>query len=428
MAKVLVAILAGFAIAVPSTFWLLKKVRIKSKIRHFQVSLALGLPVALFVFLLQTSFAVPIIVITVTLSLLVVALELILRRLISKSPKDHGSFRHGRSGGGLSYAEAKEAAGSHPDDYLTEKFWLEQRQARRSLAAQKLEFKKAHPNVTETHKIDSVTNILCGEYSVSNGIRNTTDGLDCDVQDSLKVFVFGGSPLVGNEVPDRLTSCSFLQRIANGEEIKIRVVNCGASGSGVRGRSKFLKDLMLTNSIAIFVFGVNDVGWYDRKLEKLVVDTVWFPLRILRGIVELGSELADFIYDKVSPWCYRKVSNNAVNIATKSLKDAYEYCVINSVRMISILEPNLYTRRALQGYEKQLNSRFNRDLRTLVIGGYDKYESWIQTISFGVSATHIFDSSSDSVFLDWCHLNARGNEMIANFIYEELQKRNWLVN
>ena len=84
LAKVLVAILAGFAIAIPSTFWLLKKVRIKSKVRHVQVSLALGLPNSLFIYLLQTSFVVPIVIITVAFSLIVVALELTLRRVASK--------------------------------------------------------------------------------------------------------------------------------------------------------------------------------------------------------------------------------------------------------------------------------------------------------------------------------------------------------
>ena len=84
--KVAIAILLAFVIAVPLTFWLLKKVRIKAKVRHVQVSLALGLPAALFVYLLQTSIAVPVVVITVAFSLLVVALELTLRRLIAKLP------------------------------------------------------------------------------------------------------------------------------------------------------------------------------------------------------------------------------------------------------------------------------------------------------------------------------------------------------
>ena len=423
MAQVLVTILAGFVVAIPSTFWLLKKVRIKSKARHFQVSLAIGLPTALFIYLLQTSFALPVVVITVVLSLLVVALELTLRRVALKTSKNLVSFRHGRSGGGLSHAEAKEAAGSYPDDYLTEKFWLDQRQARRNLAAQKLEYKIVNQTETATHKIDSVTNVMCGEYSVSNGIRNTTDGHKGDVQDSLTVLLLGGSPLVGNEVPDRLTSSSFLQRMANDHKININVVNGGASGSSVLGRTKLLKDLIGATSIAVFVFGVNDFGWYDRKLKKLVIDCVSLPLRNLRAIVDLGSEVANFTYEKISPWYYRKASRNAVNVATETLNDAYEFCNLNSVHMIAILEPNLYTRQTLHGYENQLINRFNRDLRTLILESYKYYEAWIKTVPYGVSATHIFDMSNSSVFLDWCHLNARGNKLIAEFIFDELQRR-----
>ena len=108
VAKSLVAILAGFAIAVPTTFWLLKKVRIKSKVRHFQVSLALGLPTALFIYLLQTSFALPIVIITVAFSLLVVALELTLRRLVSKLPASRIGLDNGRIGSGVAFDEARE--------------------------------------------------------------------------------------------------------------------------------------------------------------------------------------------------------------------------------------------------------------------------------------------------------------------------------
>ena len=125
VAKIFVAILAGTAVAIPSTFWLLKKVRIKSKIRHVQVSLALGLPVALFVFLLQTSFALPIVIITVAFSLLVVTLELTLRRLISKSPYTKVTFDKGKNGTLVPFEEARTAAGTYPDDYMTKEFWLE---------------------------------------------------------------------------------------------------------------------------------------------------------------------------------------------------------------------------------------------------------------------------------------------------------------
>jgi len=423
MPKVLVAISFGFALAVPLTFWLLKKVLIKSKARHFQVSLALGLPTAWFVFLLQTSFAVPVVVITVAFSLLVVALELTLRRLVSKSLNAYGSFKHGRSGGGVEYAEAKEAAGTYPDDYLTEDFWMEQKRARRSFDNQKLEFKKNKPNITVTHKIAQECSVNYAQYKVLNGIRNTTDDLRSDWKDLTKVFLLGGSPLSGQEVPDRLTSSSFLQRIANDHEIKIRVVNCGWSGSSVLGRTEFLKDLAVENSIVVFVFGVNDSGWYDRKSKKLSIDSVGLPLRALRAVIDLNSILASFFYSKISPWYYRKSSIRAVNDAIESLKDAYEFCTRNSAKMISILEPNLYTRRLTHGYENRLISRFNRDLRTHIIESYKKYEDWIKTVHYGVSATHIFDNSNNSLFLDWSHVNARGNEIIAKFIFDELRKR-----
>ncbi len=67
-------------------------------------------------------------------------------------------------------------------------------------------------------------------------------------------------------------------------------------------------------------------------------------------------------------------------------------------------------------------------MRTLVKDAYKRFEFWIDSVPFGVSATHIFDNSKDSIFLDWTHVNARGNELIANFIFEELKRRKLLVS
>jgi hypothetical protein len=426
MSKVLVAIAVGFAISVPLTFWLLKKVRIKSKARHFQVSLAIGLPTALFVFLLQTTFVVPVVVITVTGSLLVIGLELTLHRKVSNTCSRSGLFSHGKPGHEQEYPEAKEAAGNYPYDYLTEDFWMEQKQARMSLDEQKLEIKKNNPHVTLSHEIAQGCSVDYGEYKVRNGFRNTTDVPEFDSQDFTRVFLLGGSPLSGPEVPDRLTSSSFLQRIANENKVKIRVINCGWDGSGVLGRTELLKDLVVAKSIVVFVFGCNDSGWYDRKARKLSVDNAGWQLRALQLLVCNGSALAFYLYDKVSPWYYRKNSSREVKSLIETFKIAYEICISNSAKMIAILEPNLYTRRLASGYENRLLSRFNRDLRTLIAESYKQYEHWIKTIPYGVSATHIFDNAPASVFLDWAHVNARGNEIIAKFIFEELQRRGML--
>jgi hypothetical protein len=92
--------------------------------------------------------------------------------------------------------------------------------------------------------------------------------------------------------------------------------------------------------------------------------------------------------------------------------------------MVAVLQPNLYTLLTKSAYEKKLERRFSRDLKTLIIDAYKNYEVWIKTVPYGVSATHIFDNAPAQVFLDWAHVNARGNELIAKFIFEELKKRN----
>jgi hypothetical protein len=65
-------------------------------------------------------------------------------------------------------------------------------------------------------------------------------------------------------------------------------------------------------------------------------------------------------------------------------------------------------------------------MRNLVLDAYRRYEEWVKETPYAVSATHIFDNAPAPVFLDWSHVNARGNELIATFIFEELQRQGML--
>ena len=62
-------------------------------------------------------------------------------------------------------------------------------------------------------------------------------------------------------------------------------------------------------------------------------------------------------------------------------------------------------------------------MRSLLLDAYRRYEEWVKETPYAVSATHIFDNAAAPVFLDWAHVNARGNEIIAKFIFDELEKR-----
>ena len=428
--QLLVAISAAFAVAIPLTFWLLKKVRIKSKVRHFQVSLAIGLPTALFVLLLQTSFAVPVAVITVAFSLLVVALELTLRRLVSKLPASRIGLDNGRIGSGVAFDEARAAAGAYPDDYMTKDLWLEMQEFMKSRSRQKQKFKSTSSadSPIKSFEMHANINFVGINYSMVDGIRGTTDARNSIDQPNL--FLFGGSTVLCEEVPDRLTNASILQRILNSLQESVQVFNYGASGATSIDRIQMLlqESKVKKDDVVVFYFGVNDSGWIDHRSGKPSEQLIWMPVRALRGLSDFGSETAKWMYGELAPRSFRKFSRQAVRETINALNLAFDHCSSKGAHMVAVLQPNLYTLLTKSEYEKKLEGRFSRDIKTLVIDAYKNYEVWIKTVPYGVSATHIFDDAAAPVFLDWAHVNARGNEIIAKFIFEELQSRKILSN
>ena len=432
MPKVLVAFLAGFAVSIPLTFWLLKKVRIKSKIRHFQVSLAIGLPTALFIFLLQTSFAVPVVVITVTVSLLFVALELTLRRLVAESPDRKVTFEAGKNGTLVPFEDARAAAGTYPYDYMTKEFWSEMKSYTASRSNQKQKFKGDNRDfkIQQTRlELFSSINFNGNEYNVNRGRRFTTD--HPNISDR-KLFCLGNSTTFCEEVPDHLTYPSLLQRNLNNQNSSIKVINSGAApatlldalGSFTAGASS---ELCVGDSIVV-LFGVNECGWISQSSGARATSHIWLWLRALRGLAELGFQIPTLLYLKLSPFSFRKFSKSAVSETIAILNDANKNYSNQGIRLLAVLQPNIYTLRTKSEYELNLEHRFSRDMKTLVLDAYSQFDFWIKTVPYGVSATHIFDNSKDSLFLDWCHVNARGNEIIANFIFEELNRREIIGN
>ena len=199
--QILVGLFVGFAIGVPATFWLLNKARIKSKLRYVQVSLALGLPTAFFIFLSQTNFAVPIFAFAVTLSGLVLSLELTLRRIVQNSNTHKPLIEMGPNGSQVSFEQSRIDSGSYPYDYLTEDIWAEmgvflrQRalQSKPSSVSKKVAAMADGISVKKLrgYEIYQYVSVRGPNFSITNGIRNTTD-----VNETMcvnKVFIFGGS-------------------------------------------------------------------------------------------------------------------------------------------------------------------------------------------------------------------------------------------
>ena len=86
----------------------------------------------------------------------------------------------------------------------------------------------------------------------------------------------------------------------------------------------------------------------------------------------------------------------------------------------------IYIRYAQSIREIQAEKRFSSSLKAQILYAYRQYEEYLKKTAYSVSAIKIFDGAEAPVFLDWSHVNARGNEVIANFIFEELQIRGLL--
>jgi len=400
LAKVLIAMLAGFAVAIPSTFWLLKKVRIKSKVRHSQVSLSVGLPAALFLFLLQTRFALPVAIATLSFTLVLAAIELILRRIVAKLPISGVDGQTNKIGSGVAFEEARFAAGAYPDDYMTQSLWLEMQQFMESRSKQKQLFKATSDPVRPiiSFKMHERIKFKSSNYSMINGVRSTTD---IPGRQSVKqIALCGGSTMLCEEVPDRLTCASFLQRILNFQSESFQVFNYGASGATSIDRVQMLMETITLrkDDTVVFYFGDNDSGWVDHHSGKLSQQLVWMPIRALKALSDFGSETAKWIYGELSPRSFRKFSRLAVSDTIEAFKVAEQHCRSRGAHVFFVLQPNLYTLQTKSEYEKKLEKRFSQDIKTLVMDAYTRYEAWVKEMPNGVSATLIFDDAPASVF------------------------------
>ena len=437
--NLLIAISVGFGVSIPLAFWLLKKARIKSKIRHFQGLIFIGLPAALFVFLMQTKAAILVALVMAGILLFVVVIELILHHIVQELKEQKTSIEQGPNGSQVSFEQARVDSGFYPDDYLTENIWIEMQSflKERALQSKPSNISKKLVDVIDGiqvkhlrgHQIYRHVTVEGKNFSILDGIRVTTD-----VNETLrrnKIFIFGGSTVFCDEMPDHLTSASFLQRLVNQRTKPMAVVNCGWSGASMLDRTKMLKELANFDNgdMAVFYFGDNDSGWTHVTEDRvhLSEQLIPLPLQFMKVLYAIfGFEIAGWVYNELAPRWMRKYSEFAVGATIDAFRDAYEYCRSREVEMLVILQPNLYTLRTKYPSEVQAEKRFSNNLRTVILHAYKHYEEWVKETPYAVSATHIFDNAPAPVFLDWAHVNARGNEIIAKFIFEELQRRGML--
>ena len=309
---------------------------------------------------------------------------------------------------------ARLASGNYPDDYMSTEFF--DQMLRRDAQELKLRVVKMWQSTNKEFKNQQFRST---ELNVIDGRRVTVNSPSRVRQN---IYLLGGSTVFCSEVPDRYTVPSFLQRLVNAVDNSIAVSNHGQRGATTANRLRYFESLdgISRDDIAIFLFGDNDCGTYlDQKRHPLTRIVV-----VVERFSRYGFEIFKWLYGEIAPRFWRNRSHSSVKKLIQQFEKTAQLCQKRGVKLLCVLQPNIFTLVSQLEYDLRLRHSSSTEISVSVNDAYPKYVDWLRNKDFAVSAADIFNRSPDHVYLDWAHLNARGNEKLANFLFDELERRN----
>ncbi len=279
-------------------------------------------------------------------------------------------------------------------------------------------------------------------FNVVNGFRVTTDA-PSDAE--RRVLMFGGSTLFGQEVPDRHTIASYLQRMLNGAGVRWQVRNFGLPGMNAAQQTLILKRVTLRpGDIIVYYHGVNDVyylvfggyqqGWQRgvpafRPVQKLSTVHKWmhawheklkdysFTAQVALDIYQRG--IPDTVTD--AEQMRQELANTETSFRT-AVQEAAAIASASEASFVHFLQPTAFSAATLSSYERETLKNPLVTAPGVDIAFREGYPR-LRNVAAELEATGVtFHDISDAldgrnpgneVFLDFCHLNHEGNRIIA---------------
>ncbi len=335
----------------------------------------------------------------ISFAVVFIGIELYLRSLSNPHRKAKGQKKQRESARFDDFDVIKSIPPHKSAVYLTPEFWEEMQFFTNHGSAEKIKL----PN---GNLVINARNFNGKHISAKDGMRTTTDAPDSPTG---RVLLLGGSTVYCFEVPDSLTIASYLQRFLNSSNSTLQVLNLGVSGVTAVNRIEKLKSLgtLEHDDIVVILFGDNDVGWQHYYLHEP------YLLKVIRNLGKY-SRLIAWIYFELSTQRKIKAGINAAHDTAARLNQLSMHLNSINVRHNFVIQPNIYTKKSLNKYEFAIVNRFGQDFSQIVRSAYSFYNQ-LRSHPF-VSATDLMDNTVESVYLDWSHANAEGNELLAKFI------------
>jgi hypothetical protein len=123
----------------------------------------------------------------------------------------------------------------------------------------------------------------------------------------------------------------------------------------------------------------------------------------------------------------KRLAVQTAKVTISAAEHAMTWAKQRGVRVLFVLQPNIMTLAKKSLSDSWILDATARNLLLMLNVAYHRYRDWSTTSPNVVSAVHIFDGEKPSPYIsDWAHVNSRGNELIAKFIFDELKTRDFL--
>lgn len=264
-------------------------------------------------------------------------------------------------------------------------------------------------------------------FNVDDGIRRTTHN---PPDPTRQVYLFGGSTVYASEVPDDHTIASHLQRLLMRYGYpSYRVVNLGVTSvNTIQQVERLLLTEISADDIVIFYDGVNEV--VQGVLYGNAGDTIFekdrsrpFWEKLFYRISNRSALVRHALAESTRNYQIRDLELRVDRIVTqyrKKIDEAETHVRAQGANFLHFLQPSIFSRAALNDYEQDLlklelipiqaENAFRSSYSLLA--GVVKNRAEQGYADFDLSA--VFDGLQKSVYLDFCHVNHVGNEIIAN--------------
>jgi lysophospholipase L1-like esterase len=274
----------------------------------------------------------------------------------------------------------------------------------------------------------------------ANGIRRTWKAPGTDSA-ARKVFIFGSSAMWGTGARDDYTIASYLAKdLASRGVADVEVTNFGEGGYvSMQDLILFEDELRRGNrpDVAVFFEGVNDLftayqsgvaGIPQNEENRMREFNIDVDGRIYReAAIEFVEQLALFRLfappprdETAVPWSpeLQSVSHAAVDIYLATVAEARAQAESRGIRSLFYWQPIVFTKKSPTPYEQRAasNPSVPRTYyqRSYAIAGEALVGSPVRNLS------DVFGDDAEPVYIDFCHLGEKGNEIIAGAMAPEV--------